>query len=132
MEFIRVIALLVIGTASFNALLAQTNREVWYEAQPKGTQFVPEGSFTVNHGLSGKTIKINSFWMSNEITNKEFRAFTDFVLLHPNDSLFWTESDSNEKENIKFVLCRQILPKLIDSLLWPRNIRLTLFSTRNI
>lgn len=49
--------------------------------------YCPKGSFPVLIKDSSKTISISSFYISNEITNKEFREFYEDVKLNP-DSFF--------------------------------------------
>ena len=46
--------------------------------------------FLIPSGASvsdGKTVSIQSFYISNEISNKQYRAFTDYAIQHPDSSL---------------------------------------------
>ncbi len=79
------------------------NREVWYEPQPKGMSFIGQGNYKRTIIVKNDTVFLNEsvapFWMSNEITNKEFREFTTSLLLEPNDSLCWIDYNKAISEN---------------------------------
>lgn len=61
---------------------------------------VPRGSFTVKEGITPKTISVDNFWMSNEITNKEFRQFYNQIKNSPNDSIEWIDISSMKDGNM--------------------------------
>ncbi len=44
---------------------------------------IPSGSSVSD----GKSVSIQSFYISNEISNKQYRAFTDYAIHHPDSSL---------------------------------------------
>ncbi|MDD2195985.1 MAG: SUMF1/EgtB/PvdO family nonheme iron enzyme [Bacteroidales bacterium] len=46
-------------------------------------KLVPMGTFTKN----SKEVKIDAFWMSDEVTNSEYRAFLESLKENPNDSI---------------------------------------------
>ncbi len=58
---------------------------------PKGFQFIPPGEYTVKNDTIEKTITINAFWISNEITNKEFREFVTDLQLNPDSAVYWVD-----------------------------------------
>jgi len=70
-------------------LISSNSREVWYEPAPEGMDFIPQGSFTFKNDTGEQTITVPSFWMSNEITNKEYRDFINYATSHPLDTLKW-------------------------------------------
>lgn len=63
--------------------------------EPDGMVFVPSGSYTSTSSFAGNkgsiTISLDGFWISNEITNQEFRLFLKYAESHPDDSLHWNE-----------------------------------------
>jgi formylglycine-generating enzyme len=79
-------------------------REVWFEPAPNGFTFVHAGSFQdtsfKNNDTIIQTITVAPFWMSNEITNKEFREFTTYIKTNPKDSLCFIDWTKAYKENI--------------------------------
>ncbi len=78
-----------------------------------GMVTVPAGEFMFN---TTKT-KVNTFLLSNEITNGQYREFVDYAVKHPFDSLFLcstTASDSVKKLN--FVVYGVIVKGLLDTL----------------
>jgi len=90
-------------------LLAQNNnphlnRKDWYEPQPVGFAFIPQGSFQdtsfINKDTIIQTITSAPFWMSNEITNKEFRDFITYLKMNPEDSLCIVDWNKAKQENI--------------------------------
>lgn len=71
------------------SLYAQTQPSV---SKPKGMEFVPQGSFqmklTRNSATKLTNVSVAAFWMSNEITNAEFREFVDWANKNPNEKLY--------------------------------------------
>jgi formylglycine-generating enzyme required for sulfatase activity len=53
--------------------------------------FVPTGQLSIPDAPSPRIISVNSFWISNEITNKEFRLFYNQIINSPNDSMEWID-----------------------------------------
>jgi formylglycine-generating enzyme required for sulfatase activity len=97
-----------------------------FESTPRDMVFVPQGSFEMKTDSFSKNISLDAFWMSNEITNKEYRKFTDYVVNHPNDTLFWMEfnntvTPANMQEFKKSCTYRELYPGLIDSMALARN-----------
>ncbi len=98
--------------ACFRFLCAQNNNR--YESTPKRMQFVKQGSFDFVCDSTVKKITIAPFWMSNEITNKEFREFTDYIITNLSDSLQIALNDSFSDR--KYILYEKINENLIDTL----------------
>jgi len=85
-----IIVLTSCGGSSLNGeLVGVDGRKKWYEPDPYGMVFVPQGSF--NMGPSDqdpafsmdaftKTVTVDAFWMDDtEITNNEYRQFVNYV-----------------------------------------------------
>lgn len=77
--------------------------EVWHFPKTKGMSFCQAGSFNqeriINRDTVNKTISVQAFWISNEITNKEFREFYNSVKSNPLDTIF--RFDLKTKQIIK-------------------------------
>lgn len=115
---IRPISLvLLIGLLSLSFVKAQTNLRSGYISQKKyfqsrGLQFVLTGSYTDS---SGKTIFVHAFFLSDKITNQEFREFVQDVLAHPDSSFHYfnlNKDGSVFKEKMSY---RQVSRMLLDS-----------------
>jgi formylglycine-generating enzyme required for sulfatase activity len=61
----------------------------WDEGEPYGMEYIPKGSFTIgpndqevnDEKTPNKTVSVEAFWMDDtEITNKEYRQFTSWVV----------------------------------------------------
>lgn len=116
--------MLPIGVYSQNKV--EKNRE-------DGMIYCPQGTFSTIKKINGKespvTISVNSFRISQEITNQEYREFYNWVAEHPDDTLFWIDfkqagrykekgmnvSISDYRRSAKY---SDILPRLIDLTLW--------------
>ncbi len=84
-----VILLSSCGGGNRGQLVGVQGREKWYQADPYGMVFIPQGSF--NMGASdqdvpysqitqSKTVAVHAFYMDNtEITNNEYRQFVYWV-----------------------------------------------------
>lgn len=66
---------------------------------PKNMYYVPSGTLELKDDSLINKISVQGFFMSNEITNKQYRAFTDYVMLHLNDSICWVEMDSHNMKD---------------------------------
>ena len=90
-----------------NNKVQKNKKDQWYQSRPKGFEFVPSGSYQdtifINNDTVIRTISLGPFWMSNEITNKEFREFTTYLSIHPEDSLCYHDF-SNAKNNDKNII----------------------------
>lgn len=77
------------GSSYNGELVGVPGRKKWFEPEPYGMVFVPQGSF--NMGPSdqdvswamntlSKTVTVDAFWMDEtEITNNEYRQFVNYV-----------------------------------------------------
>ncbi|MBI5541733.1 MAG: SUMF1/EgtB/PvdO family nonheme iron enzyme [Bacteroidia bacterium] len=101
--------IIILSLIISNSLFSQTDnnnqnkRETWYEAQPKGMSFIGQGTYSRTVIIKNDTViykaSVAPFWMSNEITNKEFREFISALSLTPNDSLCWINYNSNNNQS---------------------------------
>jgi len=94
-----------------------------FSQKNKDFTFVPGGSFTVQESGTTKTISVENFWMSNEITNKEFRQFYNQVKSSPNDSISWVDLPGSKngglsKPKIISKSYSDILGKLMNESAW--------------
>ena len=128
---IFIISLLLFNHFIFSQEKQKTSREDWYEPQPYGFVFVPQGSFQdttfVNKDTIIQTLTVAPFWMSNEITNKEYRDFVTYLNTNPTDSLCYYDWKKISKENSgyskidknKYRVCKvnkDIVRNIIDTL----------------
>jgi len=72
----------------FFVLISLTNSFSQREIRLTNMNFIPEGEFIED---STRTILFKSFWLSNQITNKEFREFWNYAKNNPNEELEWAE-----------------------------------------
>ena len=79
----------ILGFVSTQILLTKKNKN--------DLVFIPMGEYEDTSIINGdtitKTIYVNSFWMSNEITNKEYREFIDYIKSHPEEKMFWIDTE---------------------------------------
>lgn len=72
-----------------------------------------------------REVKVDDFWMSNEISNQEFRKFYTDIINNPNDTITWidftpmkSQKGTFDKETIKPVVVKEALKdissKIID------------------
>lgn len=77
------------GGGNRGQLTGVLNRERWYQADPYGMVFIPSGSYNMGPSdqdvpyalvAQSKTVSVHAFYMDNtEITNNEYRQFTEWV-----------------------------------------------------
>jgi formylglycine-generating enzyme len=76
-----------------------------YDPQPKGMEFVPAGSFQMKIiGTSeSKTtnVSVEAFWMSNEITNSQYKEYVDYIKQNPNGKICWFDFENAAKDKAK-------------------------------
>jgi formylglycine-generating enzyme required for sulfatase activity len=60
---------------------------------------IPEGKL-IEDSL-GRTIEFKSFWLSNQITNKEYREFWDYAKSNPDKELEWIDMSKINDITIK-------------------------------
>ena len=97
------------------SLYAQTKPS---DSKPKGMEFVPQGSFQMKTIRNSETkvtnVTVDAFWMSNEITNVEYREFVDWAKNNPDKNLY-QEKHSVEvvSDPIKGIMKDTMIVKLI-------------------
>ncbi|CAN5423989.1 gliding motility lipoprotein GldK [soil metagenome] len=77
------------GGGNRGQLVGVQGREKWYQADPYGMVFIPQGSFNMGQSdqdvpyqqiAQAKTVSVHAFYMDNtEITNNEYRQFVYWV-----------------------------------------------------
>ena len=76
---------------SLNTISQPSNEE----DKPENMMFIPSGSFTMTIDENGNPMNINvtvdGFWMSDEITNAEYREFGEFVKNNPELEISWVD-----------------------------------------
>ena len=89
---IAVVAVLMVascGSGNRGQLIGVQGRETWYQADPYGMVFIPQGSYNMGPGdqdvpysqiAQSRTVTVKAFYMDNtEITNNEYRQFVFWV-----------------------------------------------------
>ncbi len=84
---------------------------------------VPKGSFSIQEAVTPITISIGNFWMSNEITNKEFRLFLNQIKNSPKDTIEWIDfsgikNGGTSKPKVIKVAYSDLFEKLMDESAW--------------
>jgi len=89
--FLGLIATILVscGNSGNGELIGTQNRAIWQPTDPYGMVFIPQGSFVMGPSdqdvpfanvTSSKTVSVGAFYMDEtEITNNEYRQFTDYV-----------------------------------------------------
>ena len=82
--------------------------------------FVPRRAMKMKIDLRSRTTAIDSFWISNEITNREYRKFADDIISNPNEIIQWKKMEFSltskmfeKKTNVE--IYSEIAKSLIDS-----------------
>lgn len=115
--------ILLIVTITLPAQSQKELRKGSYSKDPKGMKFIPPGSFKYDDGTGEKTISIMGFWMSNEITNKEFREFYEDIKANPDSSFSWydfTKISEDKDYQIVSIKFSEVLNELINESLWAK------------
>ncbi|MBI4947307.1 MAG: SUMF1/EgtB/PvdO family nonheme iron enzyme [Bacteroidetes bacterium] len=105
-------------TGSYRAIKKSKN---FIAYDPKGTTYVHTGSYRAkknNADTATSLISVQSFFITNEITNKEYREFTDYANSHLNDSIMRVElGEKTPTRNFKIIshTYKEIIKSLIDS-----------------
>jgi formylglycine-generating enzyme required for sulfatase activity len=69
--------------------------------------FIPEGKL-IEDSL-GRTVAFKSFWLSNQITNKEFKEFLSYAKNNPDEKLEWVDiSKINDRTSKPQPIIKQI------------------------
>ena len=88
--------------ACFIAIAIYSQVNGYYSPDPVGMVYVPMGSFEMKYINKGdtvkKTVSVQAFYMSQEVTNREYRAYVNDVLKHPADSLYWIDWSKAPKD----------------------------------
>jgi formylglycine-generating enzyme required for sulfatase activity len=107
-----------------------------FDPKPKGMEFVPAGSFQMK--ITGTSepkmtnVSVEAFWMSNEITNSEYREYVDYVKQNPNVKICWVDFENAAKDKAKgtpktkeeYIICvknSEIIGDIIDLTKLPYN-----------
>jgi formylglycine-generating enzyme required for sulfatase activity len=128
--FLILISILFI---SYSPAYSQSAKRI--EKTPRGMMFVPQGSFKMNVIENNDTLKVtvsvDAFWMSNEVTNFEYREYVSYANQHLNDKVCWVDLEktglnipNTNKSRASYVKCveySEILGDIIDSAKWPYN-----------
>ncbi len=95
------------GPSSNGELIGIPGRKEWYEPNPYGMVFIPQGTFNMGPNdqdvpfsltAQSKTVSIDPFWMDvTEITNNEYRQFVFWV----RDSIALRKCVMNGKDDFK-------------------------------
>jgi formylglycine-generating enzyme required for sulfatase activity len=108
------------------------------EVAPTGMVFCPQGSFKTSRFVNGDsttvTITVDPFWMSNEVTNREYREFYNSIKSTPNDTIFWIDFKQLAIDKskgltkkisgyLKSAVHSEILKSLIDITVWNTSIK---------
>lgn len=89
-----------------------------FSQERKDWTLVPSGSFEIQGANATQTVSVPSFWLSNEISNKEFRQFFDQVKNSPNDSIEWVDlSTIKNGEMAKLHIVRMAFSDIFESLM---------------
>lgn len=77
---------------SFIFMISLYSQTKTIDSKPKGMEFVPQGSFEMKITRNSQTkiskVSVDAFWMSNEITNVEYREFVDWAKNNPDKKLY--------------------------------------------
>jgi formylglycine-generating enzyme required for sulfatase activity len=78
--------------------------------------FIPEGVLVED---SGRKVTFASFWISNQVTNEEFREFWNDVKNNPQEELIWGDMTTASQPIVKKIGYSEILKDTLDSTKWP-------------
>jgi formylglycine-generating enzyme required for sulfatase activity len=73
------------------SLFAQDNSSGY---TPKGMILVPAGSFQMKNNGKLANVQVEAFWMSNEVTNAEYREFVGWAKKNPDGKLYQVKYSS--------------------------------------
>ena len=99
--------LILIGLSLILNLQAQNRKPK--EIKPKNMFFIPQGCYVNNFNKPNDTISIYAFWISNEVTNAEYKEFLNYAETHPNEKLSWVNL-----KNPKLIQYKNLPPSSID------------------
>ena len=70
---------------SFIFMISLYSQNESIDPKPKGMVFVPQGSYDMTNSAR---VAVDAFWMSNEITNAEYREFVEWTKSNPDKKLY--------------------------------------------
>ncbi|MCX6256255.1 MAG: SUMF1/EgtB/PvdO family nonheme iron enzyme [Bacteroidia bacterium] len=115
------------------SLNAQTKT---FDPKPKGMEFVPAGSVQMKMTRASEpnmtNVSVEAFWMSNEITNSEYKEYVDYIKQNPNGKICWVDFENAAKDKAKgtpntkeeYIICvknSEIIGDIIDLTKLPYN-----------
>jgi formylglycine-generating enzyme required for sulfatase activity len=100
-ELLSIVSLLIV--------ICLSAQNVSSDYKPDGMEFVPAGSFQTKMTLASEPrivkVSVEAFWMSNEITNREYREFVDWAKKNPSEKIYQVkyskEVSTDSYRNIK-------------------------------
>lgn len=95
---LHILSLLIIIPLLFGCSSTKKSSKNFFRT-PKDMTFIPPGELTVIKDSVEKTVSINAFWISNEITNKEFREFVNDLQNNPDSSIYVVNLNQAAKIN---------------------------------
>lgn len=92
----------------------------------KNMNFIPAGTYENPNDTPAKRLSLSAFYMSEEITNKEYKIFINDLLNHPDDSILIVDLASakkvhNRRDAMHVVYYRDMLQQAIDTNVWGAN-----------
>jgi formylglycine-generating enzyme required for sulfatase activity len=86
---------LITSIVSLFFMINMNAQDKTFDPKPKGMEFVPAGSFKMKKTSAPEpkmvNVTVDAFWMSNEITNGEYREFFDWAKSNPDKKLYQTK-----------------------------------------
>ncbi len=113
----------IMKTSTLTVLLLISFYSFSQKSKPNNMNFVSNGILVVKEETTTREINIDAFWMSDEITNKEYRDFINSLKENPKDSLAildlkkFTET-KNKKDALNMYSYHEILQNVIDTSVW--------------
>jgi formylglycine-generating enzyme required for sulfatase activity len=104
----NILTLFILVIASMTSAFSQR------EIRLNNMHFIPEGDL-VEDTMRKATVK--SFWISNQITNAEFKEFWNYAENNPQEELIWADLTSQSK--IKKIKYSEILLDTLNKANWP-------------
>ncbi|MBK3517178.1 formylglycine-generating enzyme family protein [Carboxylicivirga marina] len=101
--------LLLIGLAFL--LASSTPKNKVKEIKPKGMVYIPEGSFVNILPNPNETVEVKAFWVSNEVTNAEYKQFIDYAQKHLYEELCMVNLDHDEAKQYRNIPASSIAMK---------------------
>ena len=117
---------LITSIVSLLFMINMIAQDKTFDPKPKGMEFVPAGSFKMKRTWAPEpkmvNVSVEAFWMSNEITNGEYREFVDWAKSNPDKKLYQTkfsqETVIDSKDgNMKDTVIVKIIPIDVSTLI---------------